>query len=303
MQNYRFLYALPLLLVALAAQSQDERPRQSLPLWPELPRVTPDREYTEDARVYAVDNPSMTPFWPSAERANGAAVVIFPGGGYRRLAWDKEGEDIARWFNNLGVAAFVVKYRMAEYGHPAPLLDGLRAVRYVRAHATEWRLKADRIGVMGFSAGGHLAGSVTLRHDFNAGMQEDDPWAAVSARPDFAMLIYPVVTMEGEAAHAGSRAALLGESPSADSLRSHSLQFQVNETVPPLFLVHGVGDSSVPVSNSLMLFDAVQKYSKSAELHVYQTDVHGFGMLPDQGTASSWPEACERWLRHNQFIQ
>jgi acetyl esterase/lipase len=112
-----------------------------------------------------------------------------------------------------------------------------------------------------------------------------------------------VVTLEGEAAHAGSRDALLGESAGPESLRGHSLQHLVGSTVPPLFLVHGIGDGSVPVSNSLMLFDAVQKYSKSAELHVYQTDVHGFGMLSDQGTASSWPEACERWLRQNQFIQ
>lgn len=289
--------------VALVQAEQPVLPEQALRLWQEIERVEPDREHIEDQRVYAVDNPSITPFWPEPDAANGASVVVFPGGGYQRLAWDKEGEEVARWLNGLGVAVFVVKYRMVDYGHPAPLLDGLRAVRYVRVHAETWGLDPDRIGVLGFSAGGHLAGSVALRSEFTHADLEDDPWGRVSARPDFALLIYPVVTMENPFTHEGSRTALLGENSSAAERREHSLHYQVKENAPPLFLVHGSGDQSVPVENSLMLFEAVRPKSPRSELHIYQTDRHGFGLRPDQGSASYWPEAAEHWLRHNEYVE
>lgn len=291
----------PLLLSSGVIAQVSELPREPLYLWPELPLVTPDREAIQNQRVQGVDNPSMTPFWPAADKANGAAVVIFPGGGYVRLAIEHEGYDIARWFNERGVAAFVVKYRMQEYGFPAPLLDGLRAVRLVRKHAQEWRLDTGKVGVIGFSAGGHLAASVATRSDFVGA--SNDPLKDISARPDFAILGYPVITLEGPDAHAGSRKALLGENPTAAALRDNSLQFQVRAEVPPVFMLHGIGDQAVPVGNSLSFFAEVQKHNKQSELHIYQTDIHGVGMIQGQGSVSSWPAALELWLRQNGWVR
>lgn len=291
----------PLLLSSGVVAQVSELPREPLYLWPELPLVTPDREAIQNQRIHGVDNPSMTPFWPAAEKANGAAVVIFPGGGYVRLAIEHEGYDIARWFNERGVAAFVVKYRMQEYGFPAPLLDGLRAVRLVRKHAQAWGLDTGKVGVIGFSAGGHLAASVATRNDFIGA--SSDPLKDVSARPDFAVLGYPVITLAGPDAHAGSRKALLGESPTEEALRDNSLQFQVRAEVPPVFMLHGIGDQSVPVGNSLSFFAEVQKHNKQSELHIYQTDIHGVGMIQGQGSVSSWPAALELWLRQNGWVR
>lgn len=278
-----------------------ELPQEPLYLWSEKPLVTPDREVFKDQRVYYVDNPSMKPFWPDAAIANGTAVVIFAGGGYVRLAIDNEGYDLARWMNARGVAAFVVKYRMKEYGFPAPLLDGQRAMRLVRQHAQEWKLDPHKIGVIGFSAGGHLAASVTTRSNFVA--DKADPLLSISARPDFAVLGYPVITLEGESAHAGSRKSLLGESPDAVLVHENSLQTQVKADVPPVFMFHGVADQSVPVANSLMFFNEVLKYNKQSELHLYQSNIHGVGMVQGQGTISSWTQALELWMKQNGWLK
>ncbi|WP_111641088.1 alpha/beta hydrolase [Marinimicrobium alkaliphilum] len=291
------------LLLALSAAGASERPAdgEPLPLWPEREPVQPDRQRIEDQRIYHVDNPAITPFWPEAGQANGAAMLVFPGGGYRRLAWDKEGTDIADWLTARGIAAFVVTYRMIDYGYPAPQLDGQRAVRYLRREAEQWGLDPNRIGVMGFSAGGHLAGSVALREPLS--VKQSDAWDTFDPRPDLAVLAYPVVTLEGEAAHIGSRDALLGEGPDPARVKENSLHHQVTERVPPLFLVHGGGDRSVPLANSLMLLEAVRAHSDDVELHVYPTDVHGFGMEAGHGSASSWPQALEAWLRTQDFIR
>jgi acetyl esterase/lipase len=267
-------------------------------LWPEKPLVKPDREIFKDQRVYSVDNPSMKPFWP--ETPNGTAVVIFPGGGYVRLAIDNEGYDLARWLAARGVTAFVVKYRMQEWRFPHPLLDGQRAVRLVRQHAVEWKLDPAKIGIIGFSAGGHLAASVATRYDFVA--DKADPLLSISARPDFAALGYPVITLEGESAHAGSRKALLGENPEPRLLHENSVQTQVKEGVPPVFMFHAVSDQAVPVANSLMFFNEVIKHNPKSELHLYQSNIHGVGMVAGQGSISTWPQALEAWMRHNQWI-
>ena len=276
-----------------ADQSSAVRPLGAFYLWDEKPLVNPDREHVKDQRVYAVDNPSMTPYWPEAAKANGAAVVIFPGGGYVRLAINHEGHDIAQWFAARGVAAFVVKYRLQEHGFPAPLLDGLRAVRQVRKHAEVWGIDPAKVGVVGFSAGGHLAASVTTRHDF---VLANDSLGKISARPDFAILGYPVISLEGPDAHAGSRKALLGENPDPQLVSDNSLQKQVDAGIPPVFMLHGVGDQAVPVGNSLMFFNDVQKFNKQSELHIYNTGIHGVGMIQGQGSVSNWPQALESWL-------
>lgn len=283
------------------AQPVSKLPVDSIYLWNEKPSVNPDREHVKDQRVYAVDNPAMIPYWPDADKANGTAVVIFPGGGYVRLAINHEGHDIAKWFAARGVAAFVVKYRTQEYGFPAPLLDGLRAVRQVRAHADEWGIDPAKVGVIGFSAGGHLAASVTTRHD--SIMDINDPLGEISARPDFAILGYPVIALYGADAHAGSRKALLGENPEPNKLHENSLQYQVKAGIAPIFIFHGVGDQAVPVGNSLAFFTEAQKHNKQSELHIYQTSIHGVGMIQGQGTVSSWPQALELWLQQLQLIK
>ncbi len=301
----RTLGALVLLVSCLpilgVAQPVSELPVDPIYLWDEKPLVSPDREHIKDQRVYAVDNPAMIPYWPAPDKANSTAVVIFPGGGYVRLAINHEGHDIAKWFAARGVAAFVVKYRMQEYGFPAPLLDGLRAVRQVRKHADDWGIDPAKVGVIGFSAGGHLAASVATRFDFTFAL--DDPLGDISARPDFAILGYPVIALYGSDAHAGSRKALLGDNPEPNKVHDNSLQFQVTEKVPPVFMLHGVGDQSVPVGNSLAFFTEVQKHNKQSELHIYQTSIHGVGMIQGQGTVSSWPQALELWLLQLQLIK
>lgn len=291
------------LLIPLSgvADPVSKLPVEPIYLWAEKPLVKPDREQIKDQRVSAVDNPSMTPFWPEADKASGAAVVIFSGGGYVRLAIDHEGYDIARWFNERGVAAFVVKYRLQEYGFPAPLLDGQRAVRLVRKNAIDWGIDPAKIGVMGFSAGGHLAASVATRFDFSDGSQNS--LGDVSARPDFAVLGYPVITLYGPDAHAGSRKALLGDNPAEKLVHENSLQHQVTDRIPPVFMQHGVGDQAVPVGNSLAFFNEVLKYNKQSELHLYQTSIHGVGMIQNQGSVSSWPLTLEAWLRGVQIIK
>lgn len=300
----RTLGALVLILSCLpivgVAQPVSDLPVNPIYLWAEKPLVVPDREHIKDQRLYAVDNPAMIPYWPTTEKANGTAVVIFPGGGYVRLALDHEGHDIAKWFAERGVAAFVVKYRMQEYGFPAPLLDGLRAVRLVRQNAQKWKLDPARIGVIGFSAGGHLAASVSTRHDF--AIDKKDPLGDVSARPDFAVLGYPVIALEGPYAHAGSRKALLGEHPDGGLLHDNSLQFQVTDKVPPMFILHGAGDQAVPVGNSLALFTEIQKHSKTSELHIYNSSIHGVGMIQGQGSISHWPQALEAWMRQHKWL-
>lgn len=301
----RILGAFALLLSCLpivgVAQPVSELPVDPIYLWDEKPLVSPDREHIKDQRVYAVDNPAMIPYWPEADKANGTAVVIFPGGGYVRLAINHEGHDIAKWFAAHGVAAFVVKYRMQEHGFPAPLLDGLRAVRQVRKHADDWGIDPAKVGVIGFSAGGHLAASVATRSDFTFAL--DDPLADISAHPDFAILGYPVIALYGPDAHAGSRKALLGEHPEPGKLHENSLQYQVKANIPPVFMLHGIGDQSVPVSNSLAFFTEVQKHNKQSELHIYQTGIHGVGMIQGQGSVSDWPQALEAWLKGLMLIK
>lgn len=297
-----FLSLLILLLIPLpgVVNPVTELPDEPMHLWDEKPLVNPDREHIKDQRVYAVDNPSMTPFWPTEGKANGSAVVIFPGGGYVRLAINHEGYDIAKWFAARGIAAFVVKYRMQEYGYPAPLQDGQRALRLVRKNAARWGVDPAKIGVVGFSAGGHLAASVATR--FDASPIADDPLGDINARPDFAVLGYPVISLSGTDAHAGSRKALLGENPASSLIHDNSLQFHVTARVPPVFMLHGIGDQAVPVGNSLAFFTEVQKHNKQSELHIYQTSIHGVGMIQGQGTISLWPQALEAWLRQQGWM-
>jgi acetyl esterase/lipase len=288
-------------LSAIAALAAEE-----IPLWPE--GVPGAREGTtpetvgEGERIENVHSPSLTYYpAPSAEGQN-AAVIICPGGAYRLLSFAKEGRVPAEWLNSLGISAFILKYRLREYGHPAPLRDGLRAVRLVRSRAAEWRIDARRIGVMGFSAGGHLAASVATMFDSPEG-RTGSPLDDVSARPDFAILVYPVITLKDPSAHRGSRENLLGSAPPDDLIEEMSAENRVTAQTPPTFLVHGGTDSSVPAENSLLFYAALRRLGISAELHIFEKGPHGFGLNPGFGPISEWPRLCAAWLATRGIVQ
>jgi acetyl esterase/lipase len=296
------LFVLAALLVGCAgAQAQALK---VVPLWPEgVPGAKPNggEERTVDDRVYNVQNPTLTIVPADPARAVGTAVIMCPGGGYVRLAITKEGNGVAKILNDIGVTVFILKYRMVEYGHPAPLQDVVRAVRLVRSRAAEFGVDPSRIGVMGASAGGHLAASAATLFDAAEG-RTGAALDAVSGRPDFVALLYPVITMKPPFAHMGSRKALLGDQPSDALVERMSVETQVTAATPPVFLVHTGEDTSVPLENSLLFFQALRKAGVPAELHLFEKGPHGFGTAPGLGPTSDWPARLEAWMRAHGWL-
>ncbi len=276
---------------------REARGAEPVVLWPE---GAPGALGKEPADV-----PTLTPYLPPKERATGAAVIVCPGGGYGRLA-EHEGRPVAEWLNTVGVTAFVLKYRLGpRYKHPAMLWDAARAIRTVRARASEWGLDPARVGILGFSAGGHLA--ATAGTHFDAGRAGDaDPVERVSSRPDLLILIYPVITMR-EKTHAGSRRNLLGENPTPELVALLSNEEQVTKETPPAFVVHTVNDAGVPVENSLTFVSALRRAGVPFELHLYERGPHGFGLgtvrqnRPADPILSTWPAHAADWLRLHGF--
>ena len=249
----------------------------------------------------SADRPSMTPFPADPSRATGAAAVIFPGGGYQHLSLEKEGAAVARWLNSLGVTAFVVTYRLGtRYHHPAMLDDAQRAIRLVRSRAATWNVDTARIGVVGFSAGGHLA-STTGTH-FDAPALPRDSVDRMRARPDFMILVYPVITMTEPYVHRGSRTNLLGAQPAPALVSLLSNETQVTRETPPTFLVASTDDRTVPVENSLRFYEALKSKGVAAELHVFEHGAHGFGLAPGDAILSAWPTLAEAWLRRHGVL-
>jgi acetyl esterase/lipase len=248
-----------------------------------------------------VTDASLTRVGPAVDRPNGTAVIICPGGGYVRMSTAREGEQYANWLSTLGVTAYVLKYRMQEYGHPAPLQDVLRAVRTLRSRAAELGIDPARIGVMGSSAGGHLAASAGTLFDHPLG-RTGAPLDTTSARPDFLVLMYPVITMKDPAAHAGSRRALLGAAPSAASIELMSLEQQVTSATPPTLLIHTQEDQAVPVENSILFYQALTRAKVPAEMYLFEHGSHGMGMRDGLGTTSLWPRRAEEWLRERGLL-
>jgi acetyl esterase/lipase len=248
------------------------------------------------------DIPTITPYPAPKETATGAAIVICPGGGYSHLSDIKEGSDVAKWLNSLGISAFVLKYRLGmRYHQPNQLLDAARALRTVRSRAKEWNLDEKRIGILGFSAGGHLAS--TLGTHFDLGKSDSkDPIERVSSRPDLMVLIYPVITM-GEFTHKGSKTNLLGENPSEDLIKLYSNELQVTKETPPTFLVHTMTDTAVPVENSLMFLSALRKVGVPFEFHLYEQGPHGFGLAPTNPILATWADRCADWLGVHKFAK
>jgi len=262
---------------------------QTIVLWPGgAPGAVGDEE---------ADRPTLTVYLPPAERAVPTGVVVCPGGGYAKLAMDHEGRQVAEWLNSLGVAAFVLKYRLGpRYRHPAPLEDAKRALRLVRSRAGEFRIAPDRIGVWGFSAGGHLAS--TLATHFDAGNPAaSDPVERVSCRPDFAILAYPVISFATAHAHKGSRRNLLGDNPDPALVENLSNEKQVTAQTPPTFLFHTNEDAGVPAENSVLFYLALRRAGVPAELHIYERGRHGVGLAPNDPVLSSWPQRLADWLR------
>jgi acetyl esterase/lipase len=251
--------------------------------------------------VTSVSLPTFTPYLPEKGTANGTAIVIFPGGGYGGLSMENEGSRVAKAFNQFGVTAFVVKYRLPSDDIMVdktigPLQDAQQAVLMVRKHAAEWGINPNKIGIIGFSAGGHLAS--TEGTHFNKLVIENKD--NISVRPDFMVLLYPVITF-GQWAHVGSRENLIGKTPSSDLLALYSNEKQITPNTPPTLLIHAGDDRSVPVQNSLMFYDELLKNKVKAELHVFQEGGHGFG-LNNPKSKDKWIDWCRNWLDENGFL-
>jgi acetyl esterase/lipase len=274
-------------LVLLAGPALAAQPAPEL-LWPNgAPGAKGDKP---------ADRPAIMVHLAAPEKATGAAVLICPGGGYGALMMSYEGHDVAKWLNGFGIAGIVLQYRIKPYQHPAPMTDAQRALRMVRSRAAELKLDPKRIGVMGFSAGGHLAGTLATHYD--AGDQNAaDPIEKASCRPDFAILVYPVITM-GEKGHAGCRETLLGKTPKKEDVESLSLEAQVTAQTPPTFLVHSKTDQVVPVAHSLMFQEALKAKGVPCEYCELPTGAHGLGC--GKGDLwQQWQAQCAAWLKKN----
>jgi acetyl esterase/lipase len=278
-----------LLAAAVSAGSPSGAGEAPTPLWP---GEAPGQRGSDEA-----DRPTLSAHLPPRGRGVGAAVIVCPGGGYARLALDHEGAQIARWLNERGIAAFVLRYRLGpKYRHPVPLGDLQRAIRTVRAGAARWAVAPSKIGVWGFSAGGHLASTAATLFDDGA-PGAPDPIDRVSSRPDFAILAYPVVFMGGEGTHQGSRQQLLGDAPAPALVERLSTHKQVTPRTPPVFLLHTTEDTVVPPENSVAFYLALRKAGVPAELHVYERGRHGVGLAQGDPILSSWGDRLADWLR------
>ena len=249
------------------------------------------------------DKPTLTIYPVSRGSANKCGVIVCPGGGYGGHAMEHEGHEIASWFNSFGVTAFVLKYRLGKrYPHPAPLTDAQRAIRYVRSHSKELGVEENRIGVIGFSAGGHLC-STTATH-FDAGNPKAKELInQKSCRPDFAILCYPVITLTKDCMHRGSRNNLLGSNPDPKLVESLSSELQVTPQTPPTFLFHTLEDKAVPPMNSILFYQAMIEQGVKGELHLFQTGPHGVGLASKIPGTSAWPGLVENWMNANGWTK
>jgi acetyl esterase/lipase len=286
-------------LVGAEALAQQPAPiiqdPQTIPLWPsKAPGALGEAPE---------DTPTLTIYMPPSTAGPMTAVIIAPGGSYRALSMNKEGRAPANYLNSLGIAAFVLRYRLGpKYHHPIELGDAQRAIRTARARAAEWHLDPARIGMMGFSAGGHLASTASTH--FDAGNPAaTDPIDRVSSRPDFAILAYPVITLTETWTHQGSKTNLLGESADNALARSLSNETQVTQATPPTFLFHTNADTTVPVENSVAYFLALRKAGVPAEMHVFKDGAHGAGLGMENPELSEWPTVLANWLRSSGFLK
>jgi acetyl esterase/lipase len=280
----RILWGIALGAGALLAQQQPA----AEPLWPSgAPGALGNQPE---------DVPTLTPFLVAKGSGSGSAMVVCPGGGYLHLAMDKEGYAVAKWLNTLGISAFVLQYRLGpRYHHPIELGDAQRAIRIVRTRAAQYGYQAGRVGIMGFSAGGHLASSAGTHFD-SGNPNAPDAIDRAGSRPDFMVLCYPVISFTSFV-HQGSEHALLGDHPDPKLVELLSNELQVTKDTPPTFLFHTTTDSTVPVENSVMFYSALRKAGVPAEMHIYERGPHGVGLAESDPVLSTWPARLADWLR------
>lgn len=295
-----------LLLLCVAASGLDqvatlvaqENKNASLPtelLWP---KGAPGSLGEEEK-----DKPKLMISLPKDELRNGTAIVVLPGGGYGGLAMGHEGYQIAEWLNDRGIAAFICDYRHRGkgYGHPAPLQDAQRAVQTVRARAEEFKIDPAKIGIIGFSAGGHLAASTSTIHA-DAKPDSEDPIERVSSRPDFAILCYPVIAFDQPFTHYGSQHNLLGKEATKEEVAAMSIERRVTEKNPPTFLWHTTTDAAVPPQNSVVMYLALVNAKVPAEMMIFEQGVHGLGLAKGIKSVSSWPDRCFDWMEMHKLL-
>ncbi len=276
-------------------------------IWDVIPNSKPTEEkevisLNSIKKISLVKKPILEIFLPSKRNRQEKSVIIFPGGGYGFLAYDWEGSDIAKWFNSKGITAFVLKYRLPNSkslitSHKAPIQDAQRAMRWLRFNADKLRINSNKIGVIGFSAGGHVAS--TLGTQFNTLNDfKEDHLDTISARPNFMALIYPVITMKDDYTHKGSRSNLLGKNPSNELIEKYSNELHVTKNTPSTFIVHSSNDNSVPVENSLQFYKALNDKDIKVEMHIYPTGKHGYSLaINKKGYLHTWTDRLSDWLQ------
>lgn len=288
--------------------------KTEIKLWPE---VAPGSQYLDlketvkersgdpkllDRAISGITEPSIIPMVP--KKPNGTAVVIMPGGAYQRVVVDKEGYDIGQWLNDQGVTAFILKYRLPGEGHKqqylVPLQDVQRAMRYIRANAADYKINPDKIGVIGFSAGGHLASTIATKYDYQAYEAIDDV-DNESARPNFAMLVYPVISLQHLIAHSGSRKELVGENYTKKLVDLFSSEMHVTKDTPPTFLAHA-HDDGVSTLNSVKFYTALKENNVSGELHIFKDGGHGFGIRGAEGSVANWTKLATEWMKGMWYL-
>jgi acetyl esterase/lipase len=268
--------------------------QQEIKLYPNGPKecngISVKESFRDSEFIINISEPRMVAFLAEKEKANGTAVLICPGGGYSGISQIKEGSEIAKWFNDLGVSAFVLYYRMPNGHSEIPLKDAQTALRIIYERAKEWNINKNKIGIMGFSAGGHLASTVGTH------------FKTKKDRPAFMILAYPVVTMKKDLTNGGSRQNLLGANPSEELVMLYSNELQVTKKTPPTFIVYAIDDKTVPIANSEQLLKALQDHKVPAELHKFDVGGHGFGMRKRGIPVDNWPELLKTWLKNDKLI-
>lgn len=302
MKKFTTVLHLIMLIQSLAISGQEYRlPLYIGPIPNSKPAKTGEKiETNEIIWISDVRIPDIAVYLPTKKFATGQAVVICPGGGYGGLAYDLEGTDIARYFNSIGVAGVVLKYRLPSKEssvepYKTPLMDAQRALRLVRFNSAKWNIDPGKIGIMGFSAGGHLASTLGTHFDYG-NKSAADSVDKLSCRPDFMILMYPVISFNDSVTHKGSKKNLLGENPDKDLVIYFSNELQVKEDTPPAFIVHADNDDGVSVENSLLMYQALQKKNVPSELHILSEGKHGFGLSVNNEHVGSWNNSLKLWL-------
>jgi acetyl esterase/lipase len=302
------LISVCLVLISPIGYSQVQN--EVIPLWNgEIPGSISNKEYLEETEIKGgvvefyskVSVPTLTVCKP--EKPNGTAVVIYPGGAYLRLYMVGEGYKIAKWLNSLGITAFILKYRLPSDlimmdKTIGPLQDAQEAMRCIRRNAAKWQINSEKVGIIGFSAGGHLASTLSTHYSDVVYKATD----TISAKPSFSILVYPVISMDEKITHKGSRTNLLGTTPSNELLEKYSNEKHIDSLTPPTFMVHAFDDKSVIVENTIEYFLALRKNNVPSEIHLYQTGKHGFGMGRPGTTSQNWTKECEEWLKISNYI-